>query len=58
MALSKDNRIVLIVGAGLAVVGAVAAALVFNGGRDGPVEAPPASMATRAYMACGRTSGV
>lgn len=43
MALSKDNRTVLIVGAGLAVVGAVAAALVFSGGRDGPVEAPPAS---------------
>lgn len=43
MALSKDNRTVLIVGAGLAVVGAVAAALVFSGGRHGPVEAPPAS---------------
>lgn len=43
MALSKDNRMVLIVGAGLAVVGAVAAALVFSGGRQGPVEAPPAS---------------
>lgn len=43
MALSKDNRTVLIVGAGLAVVGAVAAALVFSGGRGGPVEAPPAS---------------
>lgn len=40
MALSKDNRTVLIVGAGLAVVGAVAAALVFSGGRGGPVEAP------------------
>lgn len=43
MALSKDNRMVLIVGAGLAVVGAVAAALVFSGGRDKPTEAPPAS---------------
>src|SRR5690606_10135860 len=43
MALSKDNRTVLIVGAGLAVVGAVAAALVFSGGKDAPSEPPPAS---------------
>jgi len=43
MALPKDNRTVLIVGGGLAVVAAVAAALVFSGGRDGPTEAPPAS---------------
>lgn len=43
MALSKDNRTVLIVGAGLAVVGAVAAALVFSGGRGAPSEPPPAS---------------
>lgn len=44
MALSKDNRTVLIVGAGLAVVGAVAAALVFSRGRDAPTEPPPAAM--------------
>ena len=43
MALPKDNRTVLIVGGGLAVVAAVAAALVFSGGRDRPTEAPPAS---------------
>ena len=43
MALPKDNRTVLIVGAGLAVVAAVAAALVFSGGRGKPTEAPPAS---------------
>ena len=43
MALPKDNRTVLIVGGGLAVVAAVAAALVFSGGRDRPAEAPPAS---------------
>ena len=43
MALPKDNRTVLIVGGGLAVVAAVAAALVFSGGRDGPAEAPPAA---------------
>ena len=43
MALPKDNRTVLIVGGGLAVVAAVAAALVFSGGRDKPTEAPPAA---------------
>ena len=43
MTLPKDNRTVLIIGGGLAVVAAVAAALVFSGGRDGPTEAPPAS---------------
>ena len=43
MALPKDNRTVLIIGGGLAVVAAVAAALVFSGGRDRPAEAPPAS---------------
>lgn len=43
MALSKENRTVLIVGGGLAVVAAVAAALVFGAGRGGPVEAPPAA---------------
>ena len=43
MALPRDNRTVLIVGGGLAVVAAVAAALVFSGGRDRPIEAPPAS---------------
>ena len=43
MALPKDNRTVLLVGGGLAVVAAVAAALVFSGGRDQPTEAPPAS---------------
>lgn len=43
MALTKENRTVLIVGGGLAVVAAVAAALVFGGGREAPTEAPPAS---------------
>ena len=43
MALTKDNRTVLLVGGGLAVVAAVAAALVFSAGRDKPTEAPPAS---------------
>ena len=43
MALPKDTRTVLIIGGGLAVVAAVAAALVFSGGRDRPTEAPPAS---------------
>ncbi|WP_447910273.1 hypothetical protein [Brevundimonas bullata] len=43
MALPKDNRTVLIIGGGMAVVAAVVAALVFSGGRDGPTEAPPAS---------------
>lgn len=44
MAFPKDNRIVLIAGGGVAVVAAVAAAMVFSGGRgNAPVEAPPAS---------------
>lgn len=41
MALPKDNRTVLIIGGGLAVVAAVVAALVFSGGEtDRPRRRP------------------
>lgn len=43
MSPSNDKRIIIAVGAGLAVVAAVVLALVFSGGRQGPAEAPPAS---------------
>ena len=43
MAASNDKRIIIAVGAGLAVVAAVVLALVFSGGRQGPAEPPPAS---------------
>jgi hypothetical protein len=39
----QDNRIVIAIGAGLAVVAAVVLALVFGGGRDGPDTPPPAA---------------
>ncbi|KAK0357871.1 hypothetical protein LTR94_037670, partial [Friedmanniomyces endolithicus] len=42
MALPKDNRVIIGVGAAVVVVAAVALALVFTGG-DRPDEAPPAS---------------
>ncbi|MCV0414773.1 MAG: hypothetical protein K5831_07805 [Brevundimonas sp.] len=42
MALPKDNRVIIGVGAAVVVVAAVALALVFTGG-DQPDEAPPAS---------------
>lgn len=43
MAASNDKRIIIAVGAGLAVLAAVVLALVFSGGRQGPAEPPPAS---------------
>lgn len=39
----QDNRIIIAIGAGLAVVAAVVLALVFGGGRDRPDTPPPAS---------------
>ena len=39
----QDNRIIMAIGAGLAVVAAIVLALVFSGGRDRTPEAPPAS---------------
>ena len=44
MALPKDNRVIIGVGAAVVVAAAVALALVFTGG-DQPDEAPPASNA-------------
>jgi len=38
-----DNRVILAIGAGLAVIAAIVLALVFTGGRDKTPEAPPAS---------------
>lgn len=43
MASPNDNRIILGIGAGLAVLAAVVLALVFGSGGDRPTEAPPAS---------------
>ena len=43
MALPKDNRVILLVGAGVAIVIAVVLALIFTGGGDKTTEAPPAS---------------
>ena len=43
MSATNDKRIIIAVGAGLAVVAAVVLALVFSGGRQGPAEPPPAS---------------
>ena len=43
MALPKDNRVILAVGAGVVIVAAVVLALIFTGGGDKPTEAPPAS---------------
>lgn len=38
-----DNRVIMAIGAGLAVLAAIVLALVFTGGKDKPTEAPPAS---------------
>jgi hypothetical protein len=38
-----NNRVILAIGAGLAVVAAIVLALVFTGGKDRPSEPPPAS---------------
>ncbi len=43
MALPKDNRVILLVGAGVAIAVAVVLALIFAGGGDKTPEAPPAS---------------
>lgn len=43
MAFPNDNRTILAIGAGLAILAAVVLALVFSGGRDRTPEAPPAS---------------
>lgn len=40
---SNDKRIIIAVGAGLAILAAVVLALVFSGGRQGPAEPPPAA---------------
>lgn len=44
MRLPTDNRTILIIGAGVAVVAAVGLALLFGAGAKGPTEAPPAAM--------------
>ncbi|QQQ19431.1 hypothetical protein JIP62_04845 [Brevundimonas vitis] len=43
MATPPDNRMIIAIGAGLAVVAAVVLALIFGAGREQPTEAPPAS---------------
>lgn len=43
MALPNDNRIIIGIGAGLAVLAAVVLALVFGSGRPAPSEEPPAA---------------
>lgn len=43
MAFPNDNRTILAIGAGLAILAAVVVALVFSGGRDGPTGSPPAA---------------
>ncbi|MGV8953261.1 MAG: hypothetical protein ACOH2M_19345 [Cypionkella sp.] len=39
----QDNRILIAIGAGIAIVAAVVIALLFSGGRDQPTTPPPAS---------------
>jgi hypothetical protein len=39
----QDNRLLIAIGAGLAIVAAVVAALIFGGGRDRDAEPPPAA---------------
>ncbi len=39
----SDNRVIVAIGAGLAILAAIVLALVFTGGKDKPTEAPPAS---------------
>ena len=43
MALPKDNRVIIMVGAGLVIIAAVVLALIFTGGGDKTPEASPAS---------------
>ena len=43
MALPKDNRVIIVVGAGLVIIAAVVLALIFTGGGDRTPEASPAS---------------
>jgi hypothetical protein len=43
MALPKDNRVIIVVGAGLVIIAAVVLALIFTGGGDKTPEASPAS---------------
>lgn len=43
MALPKDNRVIIAIGAGLVIIAAVVLALIFTGGGDKTPEAPPAS---------------
>ncbi|WP_395943190.1 hypothetical protein [Brevundimonas sp.] len=43
MALPKDNRVIIAVGAGLVIIAAVVLALIFTGGGDKAPEAPPAA---------------
>lgn len=43
MALPKDNRVIIAIGAGLVIIAAVVLALIFTGGGDKTPEAPPAA---------------
>lgn len=43
MALPKDNRVIIAIGAALVIIAAVVLALIFSGGGDNTPEAPPAS---------------
>ena len=43
MALPKDNRVIIAIGAALVIIAAVVLALIFTGGGDKTPEAPPAS---------------
>ncbi len=43
MALPKDNRVIIAIGAALVIIAAVVLALIFSGGGDKTPEAPPAS---------------
>ena len=43
MALPKDNRVIIAIGAALVIIAAVVLALIFTGGGNKTPEAPPAS---------------
>jgi len=43
MALPKDNRVIIAIGAGLVIIAAVVLALIFTGGGDKTPESPPAA---------------
>ena len=45
----QDNRLLIAIGAGLAIVAAVVIALVFSGGRDRNAEPPPAAQGTISF---------